>query len=158
MDVRSAVLAMQADQRSPADVERALMSALDFVKTTTDMMYLAQYLARAGFEQRALQLFRQASELDPTSSEPYAAGLRLAQRLDDLPGIQWAAAGILSQAWPNDQKEIWDTAYRVASSTLDRRFAYKHKKKEAKAFRAALDQALVPRLRGDRFLDRRRRR
>ena len=135
-------LAMQADQRSRADVERALMSALDFVKTTTDMMYLAQYLARAGFEQRALQLFRQASELDPTSSEPYAAGLRLAQRLDDLPGIQWAVAGILSQAWPNDQKEIWDTAYRVASSTLDR-LQSEHKKKEAKAFRAALDQALV---------------
>jgi hypothetical protein len=135
-------LAMQADQRSQADVERALMSALDFVTTTTDMMYLAHYMARSGLEQRALQLFRQASELDPTSPEPYAHGLRLAQRLDDLPGIQWAVVGILSQAWPNEQKEVWDTAYRVASATLDR-LQSEHKKKEAKAFKAALDEALV---------------
>ena len=134
-------LAMQADQRSLAEIERALLSALDFVVTTTDMMYLAQYLARVGLEQRALQLFRQASELDPTSPEPYAAGLRLAQRLDDLPGIQWATVGILSQAWPNDQREIWDSGFRVATATLERLQA-EHKKKEAKEYKAALDQAL----------------
>ena len=134
-------LAMQADQRSSAEIERALLSALDFAVTTTDMMYLAQYLARVGLEQRALQLFRQASELDPTSPEPYAHGLRLAQRLDDLPGIQWATVGILSQAWPNDKKEIWDTGFRVATATLER-LRVEHRKKEANEYKAALDQAL----------------
>ena len=135
-------LAMQADQRSLPEIERALMSALDFVHGPTDMMYLAQYLARAGLNQRALQLFRQAGELDPSSPEPYVNGLHLAERLDDLDAIQWATIGILSQAWPKDQLSIWQEAYRTAEATLDR-LRSERRKKEADKFKTALDKALV---------------
>src|SRR5581483_4224189 len=38
-------LAMQADQRTPDEVERVLLSALDFASNPLEVMYLAQYMA-----------------------------------------------------------------------------------------------------------------
>ncbi|MEX2560669.1 MAG: hypothetical protein WD403_12180, partial [Pirellulales bacterium] len=134
-------LALQA-QGSPADqIERALMSALDFTTNPIDIMFLAHYLARVGLEERALQLFQQASEIQPTSPEPFVHGLRLAQRLDDLDGIRWATVGVLSQAWPNDQVGIWQSAYHQASATLQR--LRSENPKQADSYKAELDNALV---------------
>ena len=135
-------LAMQAAQRTPAEVERALMSALDFTNDPTDMMYLAQYLARANLNQRALQLFRQVGELDPSAPEPFVHGLRLGQKLDDLDAIQWSTVGILSQAWSQRQLNIWQEAFRAAEATLDR-LRSEGRKSEAEAYQDALDKALV---------------
>ena len=135
-------LAMQAAQRTPAEVERALMSALDFTSDPTDMMYLAQYLARANLNQRALQLFRQVGELDPSAPEPFVHGLRLGQKLDDLDAIQWSTVGILSQAWSQRQLNIWQEAFRAAEATLDR-LRSEGRKSEAEAYQDALDKALV---------------
>ncbi|HUY87660.1 MAG TPA: VWA domain-containing protein, partial [Pirellulales bacterium] len=101
-------LAMQAAERTPAEIERALMSALDFTSDPTDMMYLAQYMSRANLNERALQLFRQVAEVDPSAPEPFVYGLRLAQKLDDVEAIQWSTVGILSQAWPDRQSSVWE--------------------------------------------------
>ena len=135
-------LAMQADQRTPAEIERALLSALDFTTDPTDMMYLAQYLSRMNLNERALQLFRQVGELDPNAPEPFVHGLRLAQRLDDLEALEWSTVGILSQAWSKKQLDIWQEAFRTAEATLDR-LRSEGRKAEATAYQTALDQALV---------------
>jgi hypothetical protein len=135
-------LAMQADHRTPAEIERALLSALDFTTDPTDMMYLAQYLSRMNLNERALQLYRQAGELDPNAPEPFVNGLRLAQRLEDLEALEWSTVGILSQAWSKKQLDIWQEAFRTAESTLDR-LRSEGRKAEANAYQAALDQAMV---------------
>jgi hypothetical protein len=108
-----------ADGRNPADRERVLLSAVDFCTSATDLMYVAQYMSRSGFEARALKLFRQATLLEPTRAEPYMHGLTLASRLNDLEGIQWTTVGILRQAWPKDQAELWPKAHRLAAATLE---------------------------------------
>lgn len=134
-------LALLAQGRSTADVERALMSAVDFAQGPTHLMFVADYLSRLGLDKRALLVYQQAADLQPTSPEPFVLGLRLAQRLNDLDGIQWATVGVLGQAWPDDQAEIWRNAYRVAAATLETLRAEK-RTADADAYKTLLDQAL----------------
>ncbi len=54
-------LAMQAGGNSSAEIERALMSAVDFGESSEELMYVAQYMARSGLEARALKVFRQVA-------------------------------------------------------------------------------------------------
>jgi len=133
-------IALSVDGRSRDEVELSLMSALDFADDAYDAMYIAAFLAQNGFEHRALKLYRQLSKLDPSRSEPLALGLALAEKLDDVAALQWATAGILSQAWPKEQAAIWDRAYRVAEATLTRLEA--EDKEAAAKFRTQLDEAV----------------
>jgi tetratricopeptide (TPR) repeat protein len=135
------VLAMQAAERPDEEIERAVMSAVDFAQNSLDLMYLGIYLQRLGLQPRALQLFRQVSKLEPLRYEPYWYGLQSAQRLNDLDGIKWAVTGILSQAYAKKQAEIWQTAGRVANATLEKLRTEK-RTAELKAFQAALDAAV----------------
>ena len=135
-------LAMQAAGQPAEEIERALMSAVDFAGGAVDLMFIGLYLEKSGFDRRALEIFRQAAKLQPHRPEPYLAGLKAAQRLDDLEAIQWATVGILSHAWPAEQEMIWTNAMRVASATLQR---LKDEKRltAAKAFEKALDGAVA---------------
>jgi len=143
-------LAMELGQRPRADVERALMSSVDFTNDPDDLMYVAQYMARLGSEQegdqslqrRALKIFRQVAETAPMRPEPLVHGMRLAKELGDVEGIRWAAVGILSQPWPESQVEIWKTADAVAQATLENlREANRHD--EANRFAKAIADAKV---------------
>jgi hypothetical protein len=134
-------IAMLAEGRSKEEIERAVMSAADFVEGSADLMYLGVYLTRIGLDRRALAVFRQVAEIEPLRPEPYMHGLEAAQRLNDLEGKQWATLGILSQAWTNDLAEVWKKGLRVAGDTLDQLRAEK-RTAEAKQFEAALDEAV----------------
>jgi len=135
-------LAMQA-AGSPADqVERAVLSAIDFADNPLDMMYIALYLDQIGLEKRALQIYRQVSEMVPLRHEPYMHGLKIAQRLDDLDGIKWACAGILGQAWSEEKKDVWLAGLGAAHDTL-KRLRVENRSTEAEEFQAALDQAVI---------------
>ena len=103
-------LAMFAQEKTdPEEIERALMSAADYANNTTDLMYLGQYIyrstfyvdqkARQRFQARALKIFRQVAQLDPTAVDAYVHGLTVAKSLDDADGIRWATVGLMSQAW-----------------------------------------------------------
>ena len=48
-------LALQADGKPKAEIERALMSAVDFANTPSDVMQVALYMARIGLDARAAQ-------------------------------------------------------------------------------------------------------
>jgi hypothetical protein len=125
-----------------AEIERALMSAVDFADTPEDLMYAAQYMARNGLEKRALSIFRQVSAAEPLRPEPLQYGLELASRVNDLDGLKWASVGVLKQAWPSDKKELSDRAFRVAHGILEQLKA-ENRTKEAAAFEADLAKALV---------------
>ncbi len=135
-------LAMQAAGSSKAQVERALMSAIDFGDGAEDFMYVAQYMARCGLESRALKIFHQVAILEPLRPEPYLYGLQLAQRLNDLQGIQWSSLGILKQAWPKERKEVVQSASRAADGAVQQLKAEK-RLDEAAQFQAELDKAKI---------------
>lgn len=93
-------LSMELAGRPKPDIERVLLSGVDFSAVSIpNMLYSAAYLTRFGRNARALQLYRQASQLDPTRPEPYLLGLKLARGLKDADGVQWAASGILMRVW-----------------------------------------------------------
>ena len=135
-------LAMQANGSPKPDIERALMSAVDFSDNTEDFMYVAQYMARSGLESRALKIFHQVTILEPLRPEPYLYGLQLAQRLDDLDGIRWSSVGILKQEWPRDKQGVVQTASRAAAAVLAQLKAEK-RAEEAAEFQAQLNTANV---------------
>ena len=49
-------LALDAAGRPKADIERAVMSAVDFVNNTSDLMYIGAYLSQLGLDRRAAGL------------------------------------------------------------------------------------------------------
>jgi von Willebrand factor type A domain len=135
-------LAMQADNQSREEIERALMSAVEFAKSPNDLMYIAIYMTRMGFDARAVKIYREAAQLDPSRYEPYMQGLALAVRLKDIDGIKWACVGVMGQAWPDDKLNVVQAARRAAAATLEQLKAEK-RTAEAERFQAALDQAQI---------------
>ena len=135
-------LALDAAGRPKAEIERAVMSAVDFAATPADLLYVGKYLAQLGLHARALQVYRQAAALDPIRPEPYLLALQSAHTLGDLDGLKWVSVGILSQAWPKEQTDIWRAGVGVAEEVLARLRAEK-RTKEADAFRALLDEAVA---------------
>ncbi|MGA7702882.1 MAG: hypothetical protein WCB27_25085, partial [Thermoguttaceae bacterium] len=135
-------LAMEAAGRPKADIERAIMSAVDFVDNTTDLMYVGAYLSKMGLDERALQIYRQAASLDPLRPEPYMLGLQAARNTNNLEGLKWASLGILSQAWPKEHADIWEKGAGVAKEVLDKLRAEK-RTKEADEFLAKLNEAVA---------------
>jgi hypothetical protein len=136
-------LAMQAQNRPREEIERVAMSAVDFAQTPLDLMVVGMYLQRQlGLNRRALEVYQQVAQMAPLQPEPYIAGLDVAEEINDLPGIQWATTGILSQAWPAKQQHIFERAARTAYATLED-LRKENRLEEARQFEAALDEALV---------------
>ncbi len=131
-------LTMQIVGRPKADVERALMSHVDFAATDVDSTLLsAAYLARFRAEEQALKLYRQASDLEPTRPEGYILGLRLARELKDSAGVQWAATGVLQKAWRKNYEELHREA-EDAAFEAERALREAGKQTEADALRDAM--------------------
>ncbi|MDA7978090.1 MAG: hypothetical protein MPJ50_04890 [Pirellulales bacterium] len=130
---------MAADRRD--EVERVLMSALAFSSDIEDKLYLAQYMSRFEFRERALQIYQQVARVAPTRHEPYVLGLELAKQLGDIDGIRWAIVGIAGQAWGQDQKYIWENAVNVAEAT-HKELKEAGREAEANTFGIAIADAL----------------
>ncbi len=69
-------LAMEAAGRPKADIERAIMSAVDFVDNTTDLMYVGAYLSKMGLDERIADLppGRQPRSAPPRALHARSAG------------------------------------------------------------------------------------
>lgn len=109
-------MSMQLAGRPQPEIERVLLSRIDFTAADVpNMLFSAAYLVRFGATDSALRLYRQASRLAPTRSEPYALGLKLARRVGDHDAIQWASTGILTYTWPADYRRRHRAAVDAAS-------------------------------------------
>jgi len=135
-------LSMKAAGRPQEDIDRAIMSAVEFTQNHADLMYLGAYLMRANMERRALQIFRQVGLAEPFWPEPLYHGMVAARKLHDLPGLEWSTSGILSQAWTPSQIPMWEDALRVAQATI-KDLRDHQRNEEADHFQAVLDKALV---------------
>lgn len=99
--------AMQVTGRPQSDIERVLLSAHDFtLADIQNILFSAALLTRYGAYDRALKLYRQASDLAPWRPEPYVMGLKLARNAKDPVAIEWSAVGILTQAWLKDHEAL----------------------------------------------------
>ena len=135
-------MALEAAGKPKAEVERALLSAADFSASATDLLALANYLARFGSLKQAIRVCKQVTRLDPANREAFAIGMSLAARADDVPSLRWACAGVLAHEWPADQRDVAARAARLAKTTIEK-LRQAGKAEEAAAFQAAIDEALV---------------
>jgi len=104
-------LSMEIVGRPQAEIERALLSRIDFTADDVpSMLYSAAYLRRFGAEKQALVMYRQASRLAPTRPEPFVLALTLAQRLKDADAVSWAATGILTYVWDKNHARLHQQA------------------------------------------------
>jgi hypothetical protein len=111
-------LAMQANHAPLREVERALMSAIDYSNNPESLLAVGIYMSEVGLPKRALSILRDVSKVNPYRPEPYVRGLAIAKRLGDVEGLKWATAGILAQAWTNDQKHIELDARHTAQALV----------------------------------------
>ena len=151
--------AMQVTGRPAADIERVLLSGVDFTAVDVpNMLFSAAYLTRYGLRSRALQIYRQASSLAPWRAEPYVLGLKLAREAKDPEALEWAATGILTQAWMKDHESLHHQAGEAVAEA-EQLFQEKGNPERLKQFReqiaAARQRDLVLKLtwNGDADLD-----
>lgn len=152
-------LSMELDKRPQEEIERVLLSRVDF--TTTDvpsLMYSAAFIKRMGGRKQALHLYRQASRLDPTRPEPYVLGLSLARELKDYDAVKWSCVGALTHAWTKDRVKRHQDAHDAAveSETELRKAGHEEQADQLKAAVAEAgyrDLVLILRWTGDADLD-----
>jgi tetratricopeptide (TPR) repeat protein len=140
-------LALESQGARVSDIERTLMSAVDFSSRPEDLLAVADYMVNSNFgggalQRRALQLYHQVSKIQPARPEPYFFGLKIAQHIDDVEGLKWSTLGIVGQVWSADQMDIHNEAMRTAQSLVERLKSEK-KVAEAEKFQAALKNALI---------------
>ena len=135
-------VAMEAAGQPREEVERALLSTAEFAASPSDLLALANYLARFGSPGRAIRLCKQVTNLDPANREAYALAMTLAARSDDVATLRWACPGVLSHEWPADQREIFTRAARLSKTTIDTLEKTGHAD-DAADFRTRVDRALV---------------
>ena len=132
-------LSLKIAGRPKEEIERVLLSRVDFsAADVPSMLHSAACLTYFGAVPEALQLCRQASQLEPTHPEPYVRGLNLAKHLEDYEAIQWAVSGILTFAWTKDHAQLHRKAENAA---LDAQQAARKAGNEAAA--ASLERAVV---------------
>ena len=129
---------MKLTGRPPAEVERALLSRIDFTAVhVPSMMMSAAFLKRLDADEQALKLYKQAARLAPSRPEPYVLGLRIARDKKDWASIGWGAAGVLSYAWVKDYEKLHTEADGAAVD------AYKALMKQGQRKAAAKIQSQV---------------
>jgi hypothetical protein len=141
LQARNAV-AGTTTKEAKRELERTLMSAVDFADDVEDVLIAASFMAHVGLDERALSLFREVSQANPSRFEPYVQGLSAAKRLNDDDGIRWATVGIISHAWPNDKQKVYREAVRTAAAML-LRLKREDRLDEAKEIDAELSRALA---------------
>ncbi|TWT47676.1 VWA domain-containing protein [Botrimarina hoheduenensis] len=116
----SLAIALELSGKNSTDVERALMSAVDFATSNEQLLAIARYLVGAGHDTRAVEVCRLAIANDPTFTEALGLALRAARRADKLPDLEWVALEIVSRSWPLEQATIEQTAHGIADTLAER--------------------------------------
>lgn len=93
-------MAMRLSEFPDSEIQRVLMSRVDLAPTDVDgLLHSARFLVQLDATAAALRVYREAARLSPAQAEPYVLGLKLAQKLQDDQGIEWACRGILTHVW-----------------------------------------------------------
>jgi hypothetical protein len=134
-------LSMQVCEYPASDIRRVLLSAVDFSGDVEDAIKIGKYLAKHGMQQEALLVLRDAARCQPLRADIFELALPLAIQLQDVEAIKWTCIGVISQAWPDDQVKLIETAELAAKSTLIR-LTRDSRIVEAKIFEDAVKNAM----------------
>ena len=113
-------LAMQAANQPKSEIERALMSAVDFATSTDELMHAALYMSRIGLETRWLRAVAAGGGAGAHAVRAVYARPRDCRRINDLDAIRWTCTGVLSRAWTDDKLDVLQRARHLATATLER--------------------------------------
>lgn len=114
-------LSMQIVGRPAEEVDRVVLSLADFgTANFPTLMFSAAYLVRLGRDQAGLNLYREASRMQPEQPEPFLLGLRLARKLQAADALSWAACGVLQYAWGKDHSAQHREAENAAVEAVAR--------------------------------------
>ena len=133
-------IALQLSGADDKEVERAIMSAVDFATSPDHLLVIADYLRGLGLDKRVVQVCRLAVEHQPMLHESYALALRSAERSEDMDSIAWASSSILSKAWAKEHTAIEEAA-RLASKALIARLESEGLQEKADEFKSQLEKA-----------------
>ena len=112
-------LAMRIEKMPSEEIERVLLSSADFATSAKQIIFLAEYMDRLGYRQRALELLREVTLRDPLAELAYAKALDIAIYLHDADALQWSTLGVLSQEWPRENAAIFEKAVRHSKSLIE---------------------------------------
>ncbi|HMF19401.1 MAG TPA: tetratricopeptide repeat protein, partial [Gemmataceae bacterium] len=100
-------IALEQSFGDPDEIRRARLSAVALdPKDSTGFIEAARTLAEHKQYDRALAFCRQAAQLEPNLSQPYAEALAYAEMGKDSKGMEWAVTNVLSQDWPTDNQNL----------------------------------------------------
>ena len=108
-------LSMQILGRPNAEIERAIMSAVDLSDNLQDAMLAAIYMSRNGMVDRSLRVLEDLSKANPSATQPYEVGLSIAEQHNNIRGLRWTSKGVLAQEWP-DKPELAKRARYAAAA------------------------------------------
>ncbi len=109
---------LQLQGAPTAEIERALMSAVDLTNNADEVFFAASYFARIGLEQRALELLRDLVQLNPLRTEPLGLALHIARKSQDPDALRWTTLAALKQAWRHDEAGFAEEARRAAEALV----------------------------------------
>ncbi len=112
-------LMMELAKMPRDEIERTLMSAVDFATSPQELIHIADFLDQMKFTARALEVLKVVSEKAPGMTDSYVRALRLAQHTNVDEAIQWSSLGILRQEWPASERKIRDDARRAALALIE---------------------------------------
>ncbi|MEM6687955.1 MAG: hypothetical protein AAF664_00920, partial [Planctomycetota bacterium] len=133
-------ISLQAIDADKDQIERALLSAVDFAESVDDLVLVANRLADAECDEAAIDLLKQIVESDPYRREPFVLMLTLAKDLGDDDAIALACEGILGKAWTKENQHIVDKA-KLAAKTVHAKWMRAGETAKAKVFSDALVSA-----------------
>ena len=96
-------LEMRLAGRPQTEIERALLSRIDFANgDLSQVLIAASLLSRLKFWDQAMELCREATRQNPWQSETWLLAKNIADRSGDPKHILWSRIGILSHVWNSD--------------------------------------------------------
>ncbi|HMC89980.1 MAG TPA: hypothetical protein VKI17_10555, partial [Gemmataceae bacterium] len=132
-------LALEAAGGSPAEIERARLSAVDLEPQDANG-YLAASKAMAQLSRydRAVAFCRQASLLEPNAPGAYEEALVVADLAKDTQAMEWAAGGLLRRDWPAANDELHQKA-RGKLQDLTKRLLNENRVAEAQRLASSVE-------------------
>ncbi len=135
-------IAMQGAEYPGDEIQRVMLSSVDFGADVTAAIKIARYLETQGLKKEALAIYRDANRVSPMERLPLEAGLNLGLELQDKDAVKWASTGILSQAWPDEHLPLIEKAILAAKASYIR-LNSDGRKMEAFALEQAMKEAQV---------------
>jgi tetratricopeptide (TPR) repeat protein len=134
-------IALEAQQGSPEELERARVSALDLdPKNSAAYLRASKALADMGDKDRALAFCKIAAKFNPDMPDAYVNALSYAGELTKVNSevSAWASDALLSREWSIDQKELHLQAQEHLRKQIEK-LSKEGRAEEAKKLQGILD-------------------